>query len=183
VNWLLDAGVITAAEMAPPTVEIVAGNTDHHTDYHADTATVRIDADHTVYACRANGWAPCPENGEWHELSHHVAERLGIARVDAASCALRVPHGGWRNSSTCDSIAEGFATFLALLGSITIDDGRELGYGTDAYSVFGSMEDNTYLPWALVTVPDFDAGGTRVVGREDFRSHGAALGPCRCHAG
>jgi hypothetical protein len=164
VDWVLERGVISAEEFG--TLPIVTGSTDHKTSYAidgpfgTDPQTVYIADSETRYACRANARTMCPENGEWHEIGHHVADRLGIAPF--ISCTRVENHGGWRNPGTCDSLAEGFAIFIALLASTEIDAGRGPGYATSDYSVFGNLEDYGYKPWTL-----FSIAGT-VYGLEDL---------------
>lgn len=50
-----------------------------------------------------------PLNVEWHEFSHHIGTQ---AHPDFCAGEVRISHGGYGNSSTCDSMLEGFATFL-----------------------------------------------------------------------
>jgi len=61
-----------------------------------------------------------PVNGEWHEFTHHLWHHF----VSAADCPLPyVPHAGFLNSSSCDSMNEGFAEFLPTLAARDIPAG------------------------------------------------------------
>ena len=51
-----------------------------------------------------------PENVEWHEFAHH----LGYQFVHSGVCP-GTNHGGYSNPSTCDSLVEGLASFLATM--------------------------------------------------------------------
>lgn len=54
----------------------------------------------------------CPLNCEWHEYTHHMDflnRLMGSACVPLAGDSN---HGGYANSSTCDSLNEGIASFL-----------------------------------------------------------------------
>jgi hypothetical protein len=143
VDWLLDRLVLDPARLAGLTIETAAGGTK----YSPSSRTVFISANDTPYAARQDSATNCPENCEWHEIAHHVAAILGIAPV--ASCLRVANHGGWLNSSTCDSLAEGFPAYLATLASLDIDAGRGAGYATPDYSVFRSLEDNGWRPWSF----------------------------------
>ena len=95
-----------------------------------------------------SGCSECPENCEWHEIGHHVGYVFRIAVVDGPACAGRVNHAGWLNRTTCDSLLEGWPSFLATLASLDLDAGRNGGYATPDYSVFGSLELNRHFPWS-----------------------------------
>jgi hypothetical protein len=57
-----------------------------------------------------------PDNREWHEFGHHVqADMLGDAAPSDPVGADSVNHRGYRNVTTTDSWAEGFAEFYSLL--------------------------------------------------------------------
>lgn len=147
VDWLLDRLVLDPVALAGLVIDT---GTTTGTAYTPGTKTVHIQASDTPYSKRQDGTTECPENCEWHEISHHVAAIEGIApTATAAACVGRVNHGGWSNDSTCDSLSEGFGMFLPTLASLDIDAGRGANYATPAYSVFGSMEDNGYRPESL----------------------------------
>lgn len=96
-----------------------------------------------------------PENIEWHELSHH----LYSAFVRPKTCGIARNHGGFANSTTCDSMHEGFATFLAAAfngdtsyaGIFDVEQ-NEKAWGIRWVSGFLSTEDNAVaaLYWDLV---------------------------------
>jgi hypothetical protein len=123
------------------------------TRYRDSARTAFLQMSDSVFAKRSGPYTECPENCEWHEIAHHIGHRLVIADTSLdGPCDGREPHGGWLNATTCDSLSEGFAAFLAVLGSVDIDRDRGTGYGTPEYSSFGySLEDNTFKPWTVVT--------------------------------
>jgi len=53
-----------------------------------------------------------PLNGEWHEFTHH----LYATWIDE-ECLADTNHGGYNNPDSCDSLHEGFATFLPTLAA------------------------------------------------------------------
>lgn len=68
----------------------------------------------------------------WHEFGHHVIRELyGIGFVpdgnfnDSDPLKLRVPHGGFSNSYTGDSMNEGFASYWAALSNQILDGSAE----------------------------------------------------------
>jgi hypothetical protein len=166
VRWLLDNLGLSVGQLGHFSVQSYA---EGGTRYNQTTKVAFIDDDGTdssdsIYADRAGPLDECPENCEWHEIGHHVAHQLDIANtLTALPCMNRAAHGGWLNLSTCDSVQEGFPSFLATLASMDIDaqlaDFGFEGYATDAYSVFGSLEDNGFRPWTMYS---------ETVGREDF---------------
>ena len=162
VNWLLAAGIITVAEIETFTINTDVPDADG-TAYTDGLRLVDIQESDTRYVQRSGPGTECPENCEWHEIGHHVGYRLGIPVEASPACDGRVNHGGWRNSTSCDSIVEGFPTFLATLGSLSIDGERGGGYATPAYSYRWNLEDNGFMPWTMYEPED---GG--VLGREDF---------------
>lgn len=52
---------------------------------------------------------PCPTNCEWHEFGHHLVAQF----VRPGGRCGDVNHGGYANPTTCDSLDEGIAAFLA----------------------------------------------------------------------
>jgi hypothetical protein len=78
-----------------------------------------------------------PENGEWHEFTHH----LFLNWVNNSCTSPYTNHGGYRNADTCDSMSEGFASFLPALAAQWID-----GASDDWYDGFLSLE--LQSPWA-----------------------------------
>jgi Tol biopolymer transport system component len=74
-----------------------------------------------------------PLNGEWHEFTHHLYTQVDL------SCLEGTNHGGYNNPDTCDSMHEGFATFLPTLAARDIS-GRFSG------SAYASITD---LEWPL----------------------------------
>ena len=66
-----------------------------------------------------------PENGEWHEFNHHLWFKF--VDTTAAACAGE-NHAGYRNPDTCDSMSEGFASFLAAAAARDIDGATDSFY-------------------------------------------------------
>ena len=159
VDWLISSGVATAAELDKFT--ILTGSS-HGTAYDVALRLLYLQESDTPYAQRLAAWSECPENCEWHEIGHHVGHRLKVAATESPQCVRQVNHGGWLNSSTCDSLSEGFASFLSTLGSLTIDNGRGTEYATPDYSLFGNLDDDSFFPWVMVGTK----GG--IVGKEEF---------------
>jgi hypothetical protein len=65
-----------------------------------------------------------PENGEWHEFNHH----LWFTFVDTAGACVGKNHAGYLNPDTCDSMFEGFASFLAAAAARDIDGATDSFY-------------------------------------------------------
>lgn len=144
MDWIIEDLEIAPGLVGPVVMVTGAAATNHSALEHR----IGISEADTLFAQRSDAASECPENCEWHELAHHVAAAVGIApTATATECADRTPHGGWSNTSTCDSVAEGFASFLSTLGSIDIDANSGPGYATPEYSVFGSFEDNGRKAW------------------------------------
>jgi hypothetical protein len=87
-----------------------------------------------------------PENGEWHEFTHHVYESF----VRSYDCGPDKNHKGYRNADTCDSMSEGFAEFLPTLAAQAIDGVSDSSYD-DMYHLetnwkaFSANTDNASL--------------------------------------
>jgi hypothetical protein len=174
IHWQSErfARWLTATQGLDPTTLgsfIVEAFSTRGTSYSRDARTARVNSDGTPsddsrYSDRDQAGDEGPENNEWHEIGHHVAHSLAIAPTNTApACDDRIPHGGWINETTCDSLAEGFAVYITTAASVDIDAGRGEGYGDAVYSVFGSQELNTLRPWSSV-----NGTGNVTVYREDF---------------
>jgi hypothetical protein len=99
-----------------------------------------------------------PENGEWHEFTHHLYATF----VNPAPCLdhsgkPEENHGGYPNDDTCDSMDEGFATFLPALAAQTID-----GTADTYYDSMWDVESHSKAWWSTPA-----AGGGRIW-REDW---------------
>ncbi|MEJ1966689.1 MAG: PASTA domain-containing protein [Gammaproteobacteria bacterium] len=55
-----------------------------------------------------SGTGYAPVNGEWHEFAHHLQ-----SVYTSLGCGADVNHAGYINPDTCDSLVEGFASYLA----------------------------------------------------------------------
>lgn len=66
-----------------------------------------------------------PENGEWHEFTHHIYHTYisGVPCNDPYN-----NHDGYKNIDTCDSLKEGFASFLPTLAARAIDGVSDSNY-------------------------------------------------------
>lgn len=165
--WLTDTMGVPAATLDS---FIVAAFNPEGTAYLPNTNTVRIQGpsapggDDSGYAERDGPHDGGPENAEWHEAGHHIGNVLGIAPSDRApECAGRVNHGGWQNTTTCDSLLEGFAVWVAGAASVDLDAGLGEGYADAWYANFWSLEANEIMAWTSQN----GANGTTAF-REDF---------------
>lgn len=96
-----------------------------------------------------------PENGEWHELGHH----LYVVNVSdgVTLCATCKNHDGYLNANTSDSMDEGFAGFIGGIAWAFIEEEATLANGkggidpggvNDRHSYFpGTVETNGNKPW------------------------------------
>ncbi|MEO5703732.1 MAG: hypothetical protein ABIZ52_03445 [Candidatus Limnocylindrales bacterium] len=145
VNWIIETLLIPPADLAG--LKVRAYDPDG-TFYSVEDKVAHLSADDSPFDTRSNAASENPENGEWHEISHHLGILLGIAPFGrAAACRGRTSHGGWTNPSTCDSLGEAYAMLVPVVASLDLDAGREGGYATPDYSLFGSADDNNYRPW------------------------------------
>jgi len=67
-----------------------------------------------------------PENGEWHEFTHHLTETF----VSSITLCPGANHGGYNNPDTCDSMYEGFASFLPAFAARDIDNVPDSDYAS-----------------------------------------------------
>jgi hypothetical protein len=81
-------------------------------EYFPNPLGVWMGTDDSAYERRENPkpGAPFPVNGEWHEFAHHLGHQF--VHPDGG-CPGETDHGGFTNASTCYSMIEGFAEFLA----------------------------------------------------------------------
>lgn len=88
-----------------------------------------------------------PENGEWHEFTHH----LFYTFVNSRSTCLNghVAHYGYNNPDTCDSMDEGFANFLPTLAARDIEGGAD-----DQYDNFGFFLEENRKAWGYRKIAD-----------------------------
>jgi hypothetical protein len=77
----------------------------------------------SLYSSRDQANDPAPENGEWHELSHH----LYAVNIAPDFFCGGANHAGFKNANTCDSHSEGVAEFLPTVawGDITGTPGSQ----------------------------------------------------------
>jgi hypothetical protein len=161
VGWLLDRLGLPATLVGG--FKMVTFNGATTSSHYLRPGTIEIAAVKSPYARRDDPTDNGPENAEWHELTHYLEERLGIASQDSAPCiADTVNHGGWNNPNTCDSLNEGFAAFLPTLASLDLDANLGPGYATPDYAGLANLESNELLPWTT-----FESRG-RVEGDEDM---------------
>ena len=161
VAWVLDVLLVPPADIAGLRMRAFD---EGGTRYAFSGKVAHISVRDSSYSRHATAFSIAPENVEWHEIGHHLGHILGIAPSStAASCLLRTNHGGWTNRSTCDSLSEGFATYVSVVASLELDAGRAGGYASPFYASLGSSEDNDYLPWSFV----FNTDGEKIY-REDI---------------
>ena len=158
VGWLTDTLGWSPAAIGP---FIVRTHDDGGTRYRRSEKIVFISLADSAFEDRDQAHDVAPENGEWHEIGHHVGYALGVGSATAPACQDRINHGGWLNTTTCDSVIEGFPTFLATLASIDLDAGLP-GYANSVYAGFQDLEAQNMFPWSAIP----HAGGW--VQREDM---------------
>ena len=153
VRWLTTTARISPAAIGPFTILTF----DDGTHYRRSTREVSISAATTAtddsdsrFRDRDNSNDEGPENIQWHEIGHHLSHAVGLGRGSAAGCGESENHGGWSNASTCDSLHEAFASWIATVASLDLDAGRGAGYADPVYSVFNSLEENDWRPWSSV---------------------------------
>lgn len=108
------------------------------TSYHEPTSTVFIDEAGSAYSDRDQVNDNGPDNAEYHEIAHHFGAMLSIGDqvpIQYLCAEIASNHGGWNNGSTCDSMREGFATFMGAMGRRIVS-----GYTDGGYGGFGSIE-------------------------------------------
>ncbi len=129
--------------ITPPTVHVYTFSTsdpayDPPRDVPADMAFYRDDEEDGIvlgvgasaYESRDGMPGPlpvdfAPENGEWHEYTHHLYQHF----IDGTACMEpQENHEGYANFNTCDSMKEGFASFLPTLAAQTIDGATDSFY-------------------------------------------------------
>ena len=76
--------------------------------YQPGQNSIVIGVDDSDFSNR-NGSGMAPVNGEWHEFAHHLED----AFIDPGLSCPGLNHLGYPNPSSCDSLSEGFAAFLA----------------------------------------------------------------------
>ena len=90
-----------------------------------------------------------PENGEWHEFTHHLYYWF-VNKRDLCIAGF-VNHAGYDNPDTCDSMDEGFAMFLPTLAARDID-----GTSDAEYDDFGhDLDAHKFKPWGYRIGPVF----------------------------
>ncbi len=72
--------------------------------------SIYMGSDDSEYSNR-NGSGQAPVNGEWHEFAHHLDDAFIYKGQNLACPGLN--HAGYANATSCDSLREGFAMFLA----------------------------------------------------------------------
>jgi len=97
------------------------------------------------FALRDGASNEAPENGEWHEYVHHLYA-THIGRLSCAEYSAEYKnHAGYANEDTCDSLDEGFASFLPTLAAHDIS-----GVSDSFYDALWDLEENTRA-WDLRT--------------------------------
>ena len=116
-----------------------------------------------------DGAGQAPVNGEWHEFAHHLDD----AFIHQGLPCHDTNHGGYANPTTCDSLIEGFAMFLAAYANGSPDYGHFFdmeaqikAWGSrlsDQWFISTEDEAAATLLWDLVDGSG-DAENTQVVG-------------------
>jgi hypothetical protein len=103
------------------------------------TPEIHFSYEDSLYGNRAGRYTDAPENGEWHEFTHH----LQVAGISHKSCTRVKNHGGYFiNADTCDSVSEGWAEFLPIVAGNDI-----FGTFSSVYADFGDLEPNGWVAW------------------------------------
>jgi hypothetical protein len=161
VDWVLDVLQVPPADIGGFRIRAFDPEGSHYT--RSDNVA-HIGDDDSAFDTRNTALSDNPENGEWHEIAHHLGRILGVAPFGTAvACQGRSSHGGWTNASTCDSLGEAFAMYVSTIASLELDLGVPGGYATPNYAGFGSSEDNDWAPWSSEPGP-----GTTRIYREDL---------------
>jgi dipeptidyl aminopeptidase/acylaminoacyl peptidase len=121
---------------------IVLGTTESAYENRDGIGSLEYDENFNLIAGHFDG---APENSEWHEFTHHLYRTF----ITSSPCTVgSTNHGGYNNPDTCDSMSEGFATFLPTLAAQDITgasdaDYDSLGYNLDLvkYKAWGYRED------------------------------------------
>ena len=96
---------------------------DHGSYLGLDWSQVLLGTELSRYELRDGTNNEAPENGEWHEFTHHLFDtHIWSDLCDGEN------HGGYSNESSCDSLFEGFAAFLAAIASHDIDGTSDSQY-------------------------------------------------------
>jgi hypothetical protein len=167
VDWLLTVGFTPETLTRFTIVTFDSSSTSSHYSRGTTPPSVHIAAapaggvgpGKSTFLARNEPVDNGPENAEWHEIGHHVGAVLGIADIYGEPCDDREPHGGWLNDTTCDSLGEGFAEWIAVAASITIDAGTGPGYGTTFYAMHHDIEVTASRPWTLWPTPSGTLNG------------------------
>lgn len=92
--------------------------------YRHPTNDIHLGINFSDYANRATLLNQAPENGEWHEFTHHLFATF----VHGGLCAGH-NHQGFLNEDSCDALKEGFAEFLPAFASRDIEGATDSLYG------------------------------------------------------
>jgi CSLREA domain-containing protein len=106
---------------------------------------IQISTANTAYAARATENTNAPENGEWHEFTHH----LYAESVSTLNCPGVDHDGWWTNTSTCWEMNEGTAEFMGGAAWQFIEGGADTNYDG-----FGSLESNGWMAWSFDQASD-----------------------------
>ena len=158
IDWLLQEGVILPLELG--TVPMAFDLNAAETLYDPASGQINVAVSEANSFHRDSPDDQCPENCEWHEISHYVADQLEIAD----SCPSSRNHAGGENHSTCDSLSEGFAIWLPVVASLQLDALRGAGFATSDYAMLDNLEWNLSDPFTY----EFDAATNQLYGLEEF---------------
>ena len=111
------------------------------TDTYFETGTT-----FSLYKSRKGNRSEGPENGVWHELTHH------IFAVNINDTTTPVNHGGYPNADTTDSMDEGFAMFMGAAAWNFIEGNGDIEFGGNYEAGFDSQ-------YAGSGFPDIEAHG------------------------
>ena len=175
VDFTTEMGAAWNSVDYPTPVEVYAFSNSRdksHPDFACDPDCATYDSgdtyfemgtEYSLYTERNPEHDNAPENGEWHELGHHIFKlnigdgfNAGEWLCDDENVPPCSNHDGYLNPVTQDSMDEAFAAFIGGIAWAFIEDGASLtgemagldpGGVDDAYANFGSVESNGWKPW------------------------------------
>lgn len=142
LEWLTDTLELAPGLMGPATIVAFAPG---RTEFDARASRITISVGDSGYSNRSDPSATGPAGIEWHELTHHLMDALGVGAPD--NCPLENRDGSWDNPSTCASLDEGMALFLPALAAADLN---QTSPESVSFGIHDNLEDNSYYPWSTV---------------------------------
>lgn len=106
-----------------------------------------------------------PQSVEWHEFTHYLYHSFVNNRTASCSSSY-VPHAGYNNPDTCDSMDEGFCEFLPVAAAVDLP---VAAVGEGVFDHFGYDFDETkFKPWGFRLDPEGETDVEMTLTSEDF---------------